>query len=74
MFLGTIRLQPRVMQVLVARARAGGEVVSRDELLASCWGGLAIGDDAINRCIGRLRRLSEAELVSTTLGQWSCPP
>ena len=57
----TIRLQPRVMQVLVALARAGGEVVSRDELIASCWGGLAIGDDAINRCIGRLRRLSEEE-------------
>ena len=57
----TIRLQPRVMQVLVALARAHGEVVSRDELLASCWGGLAIGDDAINRCIGRLRRLSEEE-------------
>jgi len=57
----TIRLQPRVMQVLVALARADGEVVSRDELLASCWGGLAIGDDAINRCIGRLRRLSEEE-------------
>ncbi len=57
----TIRLQPRVMQVLVALSRADGEVVSRDELLASCWGGLAIGDDAINRCIGRLRRLSEEE-------------
>src|SRR5277367_2395394 len=57
----TIRLQPRVMQVLVALARADGEVVSRDELLASCWGGLAIGDDAINRCIGRLRRLSDEE-------------
>ncbi len=57
----TIRLQPRVMQVLVALVRAGGEVVSRDDLLASCWGGLAIGDDAINRCIGRLRRLAEEE-------------
>ena len=57
----TIRLQPRVMQVLVALARADGEVVSRDELLASCWDGLAIGDDAINRCIGRLRRLADEE-------------
>ena len=56
-----IRLQPRVMQVLVALARAEGEAVSRDDLIASCWGGLAIGDDAINRCIGRLRRLSETE-------------
>jgi adenylate cyclase len=57
----TFRLQPRVMQVLVALARADGEVVSRDQLVASCWGGLAIGDDAINRCIGRLRRLAEQE-------------
>jgi DNA-binding winged helix-turn-helix (wHTH) protein/TolB-like protein len=56
-----IRLQPRVMQVLVALARAEGEVVSRDDLVASCWGGLAVGDDAINRCIGRLRRLAETE-------------
>jgi adenylate cyclase len=52
-----LRLQPRVMQVLVAIARAGGEVVSRDELVSSCWGGLVVGDDAVNRCIGQLRRL-----------------
>jgi TolB-like protein/DNA-binding winged helix-turn-helix (wHTH) protein len=58
----TIRLQPRVMQVLVALVRRGGEVVTRDELIANCWGGLAIGDDAINRCIGRLRRLAEEEI------------
>ena len=58
---GRIRLQPRVMQVLVALARAEGDVVSRDELVASCWGGLAIGEDAINRCIQRLRRLAETE-------------
>ncbi len=56
-----IRLEPRVMQVLVALARAEGGVVSRDQLIASCWGGRIVGDDAINRCIGRLRRLAEAE-------------
>jgi DNA-binding winged helix-turn-helix (wHTH) protein/TolB-like protein len=52
-------LEPRVMQVLVALARRRGEVVSRDELILSCWGGRAVGDDAINRCIARIRRLSE---------------
>jgi adenylate cyclase len=57
----SIRLQPRVMQVLVALGRAGGGVVSRDDLVASCWGGLSIADDAMNRCIGRLRRLAEHE-------------
>ncbi len=52
-------LQPRIMQVLVALARRRGEVVSRDEMMAVCWGGFAVSDDAINRCIARLRRLSE---------------
>jgi DNA-binding winged helix-turn-helix (wHTH) protein/TolB-like protein len=52
-------LEPRVMQVLVALNRRRGDVVSRDELILSCWGGRAVGDDAINRCIARIRRLSE---------------
>lgn len=52
-------LQPRIMQVLVALARRRDEVVSRGELIAACWGGCAVSDDAITRCIARLRRLSE---------------
>jgi len=50
-------LEPRVMQVLVALAGNHGEVVSRDDLIQSCWGGRIVGEDAINRCISRLRRL-----------------
>ncbi len=53
------RLQPRIMQVLVALALRRGEVVSRDEMMAVCWGGFAVSDDAINRCIARIRRLAE---------------
>lgn len=53
-------LQPRIMQVLVALARRRGEVVSRDDLIAACWGGFAVSDDAIHRCIARIRRLAEA--------------
>lgn len=52
-------LEPRVMQVLVALARADGRIVSRDELLESCWRGVVVGEDALNRVIGRVRRLSE---------------
>jgi DNA-binding winged helix-turn-helix (wHTH) protein len=52
-------LEPRVMQVLVALARMDGQVVSRDELIDACWAGRIVGEDAINRCIGRLRRLAE---------------
>ena len=52
-------LEPRVMQALVALLRADGGIVSRDDLLALAWGGVVVGEDAINRVIGRLRRLSE---------------
>ena len=55
------QLEPRVMQVLVALAQADGKVVSRDDLIARCWEGRVVGEDAINRAIGRLRRLSEAD-------------
>src|SRR6202035_1359192 len=49
----------RVMQVLVAIARADGGVVSRDDLIESCWDGVVVGEDAINICISRLRRVAE---------------
>ena len=54
-------LEPRVMQVLVVLFQANGRVVSRDELIARCWEGRIVGEDAINRTIGRLRRLSEVD-------------
>ena len=47
------------MQVLAALARMQDRVVSRDDLIEACWGGRIVGEDAINRCIGRLRRLAE---------------
>jgi DNA-binding winged helix-turn-helix (wHTH) protein/TolB-like protein len=52
-------LEPRVMQVLVMLYRHRGDVVARDDLVAHCWGRV-VGDDAINRCIARLRRLAES--------------
>jgi DNA-binding winged helix-turn-helix (wHTH) protein len=58
-------LERRVMQVLVALAHPTWEVVSGQELVARCWGGLAVTDDAIHRCIRSLRRLAAS---------WSEPP
>lgn len=52
-------LEPRVMQVLVALASANGAILSRDDLILTCWAGRIVGEDAINRVISRLRRLSE---------------
>jgi Tol biopolymer transport system component/DNA-binding winged helix-turn-helix (wHTH) protein len=56
-----IRLQPRVMQVLVALARAADQPVSRETLIEVCWGPVMVSEDALNRCIQRLRRLAETE-------------
>jgi len=54
-------IEPRVMQVLVALLRARGEVVSRDDLIRSCWDGRAVGEDAIYRCVARLRQILETK-------------
>jgi TolB-like protein/DNA-binding winged helix-turn-helix (wHTH) protein len=53
-------VEPRVMQVLVALAHARGAVVSRDDLIRSCWKGRVVGEAAINGCISKLRALAEA--------------
>jgi adenylate cyclase len=53
-------LEPRVMQVLVLLAEMEGRTVSRDVMVERCWGGVIVGEDAIQRCIGRLRKVADA--------------
>jgi TolB-like protein/Flp pilus assembly protein TadD len=55
------KLEPRVMQVLVALVEASPQVVSRDTLIQRCWDGRIVGDDAINRVVGRLRKLAQVD-------------
>ena len=57
---GRATLQPRAMQVLIVLADAKGAVVSRDQLVARCWGGRAVGSDAVHRVVHLLRQLSES--------------
>ena len=52
-------LEPRVMQVLVALARAQGRIVGRGDLIARCWDGRIVGENAINRVVSLLRRLGK---------------
>lgn len=52
-------VEPKVMQVLVALASSPGRVVSRDDLIQKCWDGRIVGEDAINRVIGKLRRAAD---------------
>ena len=51
--------EPRVLQVLVVLAEAGGEVVSRDTLIARCWDGRVTGEDAVNRSIAKARQVAD---------------
>ena len=53
-------LEPRVMEVFVALHRAAGAILSRDDLIAACWRGMVVGEDAIQRVIQRLRKLAAA--------------
>ena len=55
----TVKLQPRVMQVLIALAQERPSVVSRDKLIEQCWNGVVVGDDALNRVILSLRHLAQ---------------
>ncbi|MES2339054.1 MAG: winged helix-turn-helix domain-containing protein [Pseudomonadota bacterium] len=52
-------LEPKVMQALIVLARADGNVVSRDTLRAIVWDRRVTSDDAIDRVVARIRRVSE---------------
>lgn len=53
---GVRRLEPRAAALLARLARTPGEVVSRDELIASVWGHPHISKDALAVTIHRLRQ------------------
>lgn len=55
-----VRVEPKVMEVLVVLREAEGRTVSRDQLIARCWDGRAVSDDAVTRVIARLRALGRS--------------
>lgn len=54
---GTRRLEPRVMDVLVALAARAPEPISRNELIEAVWGAAAVTDGVLSRCVSILRDL-----------------
>ena len=50
-----VRLEPRVMDVLVCLAEHAGEVVSRETLNQQVWGNVVVTDQAVTNCISELR-------------------
>src|SRR5262245_10791562 len=52
---GSLRLEPKVMNVLVCLAELPGEVVTHDQFIARVWRGRVVSDDVLSRCISLLR-------------------
>jgi len=52
----SLRLEPKVMEVLVYLASRPGEVVSRNELESEVWRGALVGYDAVTSTIIKLRK------------------
>jgi DNA-binding winged helix-turn-helix (wHTH) protein len=49
------RIEPQLMDLLVLFATSDGRVLGKDEIIASVWGGRAVGDDTLAAAISRLR-------------------
>jgi DNA-binding winged helix-turn-helix (wHTH) protein len=51
-----VRLEPKMMDVLVLLARDSGQVVTKAELEAAVWPGVFISDSVLTRAVAGLRR------------------
>jgi len=52
----TVRVEPKIMQVLVCLAKHANELVSKDRLIQTVWTNTFVSDDVLTRSISELRR------------------
>jgi TolB-like protein/DNA-binding winged helix-turn-helix (wHTH) protein/Tfp pilus assembly protein PilF len=52
-----VRIEPKLMQVLVCLAARPGDVVSKEELMAAVWPDTFVTDDVLTRAVSELRRV-----------------
>jgi adenylate cyclase len=52
----SVRLEPRVMDVLACLAGDSGRVIAKEELLATVWGGAFVEEGALSQAIHSLRK------------------
>jgi adenylate cyclase len=55
----TVRLEPKVMGVLVCLAGHAGEALPKETLLQTVWPDTFVSEDVLKRCISELRRVFE---------------
>lgn len=54
-----LRVEPKVMQVLVCLAEHAGDVVEKERLIRTVWAGSFVTDDVLTRAISELRHVFE---------------
>ena len=54
--LRTVRLEPKMMSVLLCLAQRSGDVVSREQIVQEVWQGTFVTDDVLIRCVSELRK------------------
>ena len=52
----SVRLEPKVMEVLLQLVERPGETLSKDQLIDAVWPDSFVGEAALSRCISELRR------------------
>jgi adenylate cyclase len=52
----TVRLEPKVMGVLLCLAKHPGETLSKERLFQAVWPNVVVTEDVLKRCIAELRR------------------
>src|SRR5215813_4321402 len=52
----TVRLEPKVMGVLLCLADHPGETLSKEQLFQAVWPNIVVTEDVLKRCIAELRR------------------
>ena len=55
----TIRVEPKVMEVLVCLASQPGEAVPKEKILGTVWPETFVSDDVLTRSVSELRRVFE---------------
>ena len=52
-----LKLEPKPLDALMLLLRHAGELVTKDEIIAAVWGGRAVTDNVIARCVTKLREV-----------------
>src|SRR4051812_46834598 len=69
---GAIRLQPKVLDLLLILLRNAERVVTKEELRTTLWPDVAVGETSLNRAVMALRRALDddaQQIIGTVRGR-----